>query len=718
MKKHIILLLSLLIMTQIQAQTKDQASASSNRNPLLSEWSTPYQTPPFSEIKPEHYIPAFEAAIKMAQKDINLIARNPQTATFKNTILLFDNAGEILNRVSGIFFNLLECDATPEMQEIANKVQPMITEHSNSIYLNEALFKRVKYVYEHELQQLPLTDKMLLIKVYNAFVDNGANLSDKDKEEFRKLSLELSQLTLQFGQNALAATNDWYMHITDKKELSGIPESELEIAAQKAKQKGVKGYVFDLSAPSINAIMTYADNRSLRESMFRHSCNKAYQGKYDNTNVIKKILVCRQRIAELLGYKNYAQYALHDRMAQKPENVYKLLNELEAASLPKAKKEMDSLRAFARTHGLTDELQRWDFSYYAEKQKDSLFNLNTEALKPYFQLDNVISGVFNLANELYDLSFVELKDVDVYHPDVKVYKVTRKEKLMAILYLDFHPRDTKRSGAWMTSFNEQHMDLKGNDIRPMVSLVMNFTPATSSTPSLLTFSELTTFLHEFGHALHGMLSEVPYQFISGTNTPRDFVELPSQLNENWATDALFLNNFARHYKTGELIPMQYIRQLESMRKYLAGYSSIRQLSFGYLDMMWHTIDPNSIEDVKTLERKVFDKLEVMPVIEEACMSTSFTHIFAGGYAAGYYGYKWAEMLEADAFELFAQERDKLFTAKKQKDGVITRPKSEVAQKFREHILSKGGSDDVMKMYVRFRGREPKTDALLKKSGLK
>ena len=692
-------------MSQLNAQKGKLKAvpATTEKNPLLIEWNTPFQTPPFTQIKPEHYIPAFKEAIDEAQQELLAIQQNPETPTFANTIVAMDRAGEKLNRVAGIFFNLLECDATTEMQEIANKVQPMITEYSNNIYLNEDLFRRVKHVYDHTFNDLKGADKMLLEKTYNAFLDNGANLSESNKKIFRQLTLELSQLTLLYGQNALAAKNAYTLNITDAKQLSGIPEQDLDIAKEKAKAKKLKGYLFDLSAPSSSAILRYADNRELRELLYKNSCHVADEGEYDNTQVIAKILNCRQQMAQLLGYHNYAEYALHDRMAQTSDKVYKLLDDLKEASYPFAQKEVHALKNFAQKSGLQGELQRWDFAYYSEKQKTALFKMSSEDLKPYFKLENVINGVFSLAENLYGLTFKLSPEIEVYHPDVKVYEVYRKNRMMAILYLDFHPRDTKRSGAWMTSFREESYNQNGERVCPWVSLVMNFTPSTAKHPSLLTFDEVTTFLHEFGHALHGMMTDVPYQSISGTNTPRDFVELPSQLNENWATQPEFLKTFAHHYKTGELLPTRYIEQLKEMRRYLAGYYSLRQLSFGYLDMMWHTTIAEDIKDIRAMEHKIFDEMDVMPIVKESCMSTTFSHIFAGGYAAGYYSYKWAEMLEADAFSLFEEK------------GVMNK---EVANKYVDCILSKGGSEPAMDMFAHFRGREPNIDALLKRDGLK
>lgn len=678
------------------------ASIVRNENPFVLNWDTPHQTPPFDKIKPEHYVPAFEFGIEQAKADIENIKDNLEAPTFQNTVAALDRAGLVLNRVAGVFFNLIECDSTPIMQEIANKVQPMVTQYANGVYLDPVLFNRVKQVYEHESEHLQGADKMLLERTYNAFLDNGANLPPEQKSQFNEISIELSNLTLTFGNNALAATNSWQMHITDKEELKGLPENELAIAAQRAEEKGEKGYVFDLSAPAVGAILKYADNRELRKEMFMHSCNKAYDGEFDNCENIRKILACREKLAQLLGYDNYAQYALHDRMAADCDHVYHLLDRLREASLPVAHRELDSLTTYAHTQGFEGELQRWDLQYYTEKQQQALFQLSTEDLKPYFKLENVIDGVFKLAEHLYDLRFKTASHIAVYHPDVQVYEVYRHEQFMAVLYLDFHPRSTKRSGAWMTSFREQYVDGQGQDVRPLVSLVMNFTPSTTEHPSLLSFGEVTTFLHEFGHALNGMLSEVPYQTISGTNSPRDFVELPSQLNENWATEPEFLQTFARHYQTGEMIPEKYVEQLKKMRQFMAGYACVRQLSFGYLDMMYHTTPSVEIQDIHAKEREVFDPLDVLPVVPEACMSPSFGHIFAGGYAAGYYGYKWAEMLEADAFSMFQEE------------GVMNR---NTAARYLQCILSKGGSVPAMEMFKNFRGREPEIDALLRRDGL-
>lgn len=674
-------------------------------NPFQKNWTTPRQTPPFNEIKTEHYLPAFEQAIIDAKQDIERIVNNVETPDFQNTIVALDRAGEQLSTVADIFFNILECNGDDEMQATAEKVQPLLVQYENEVYQHQGLFARVKAVYEQQQtdQALQGAEKILLKKTYDAFVSGGANLQESDKQRFRDLSLELANRQLDFGQRSLKATNAWFVHLEkESPRLSGIPESARAIAAQKAADKGLDGYLFDLSAPDVNTVLSYADDRSLREEVYLHSSKKAYLDEFDNCENIKGILKCREEIAHLLGYEHYAHYALRNRMAKDLPHVYQLLDDLKAAALPAARREIEELKQFAVGQGFEGTFERWDLSYYMEKLRQQKFSLDMEKLKVYFPLNQVIDGVFKLAENLYGLSFVQSHDIQPYHPEVQVFEVFRGEKFMAVLYLDFHPRSTKRSGAWMTEFRDQYVDADGQDVRPWVSLVMNFTPPTAEQPSLLTFNEVNTFLHEFGHALNGMLSEVPYASLSGTHSPRDFVELPSQLNENWLTEPEFLRTFARHHQTGELIPGEYVAQLKKMEQFMAGYLCVRQLSFGYLDMMWHTMPAKDVDDVRALERSVFDTLEVLPVVPGTCMSTTFGHLFSGGYAAGYYGYKWAEMLEADAFSLFKET------------GVMNK---ETAKRYLETILSKGGSVDAMEMFVNFRGREPKIDALLERDGL-
>lgn len=673
------------------------------KNPLVAEWKTPFQTPPFDLIKIEHYLPAFEYAIKKAKEEISTIANQKSAPTFENTIVALDRSGALLNRISGVFFNMLSANTNPEMQKLAQEISPILTSHSNELYHNVPLFNRVLEVYKSKDKLKNDEDKILLEKTYKAFINSGAQLNETDKEIYNSLSLELSKQSLLFGENVLAATNSFEVIFPTSEGLQGIPENALSIAQAKAKEKGQEGYLFDLSAPSYGVIMKYADDRKLREKFFIQYNTRATDGEYDNKTTILEIVSLRYKMAKLLGYETYADYVLQDRMAENPKNVYSLLEELLKVSVPMAEKEMQELTNYAKSLGLEGELQRWDFSYYAEKYKNKRFDLTDEMLKPYFKLENVIDGVFNLTKKLYNLTYKENSKIPVYHTDVKAYEVYRGKQFMGVLYLDFHPRASKRGGAWMTSFREQSIDAKGNNVRPLVSLVMNFTPSTPENPSLLTFDEVTTFLHEFGHGLHGLLSNVTYESISGTNVPRDFVELPSQIMENWGTDPEFLKMFAYHYKTKKLIPQELIQKLKDVDNYLAGYSFCRQLSFGYLDMMWHTTLPDQIIDVFEMERNATSKMELFPIVDGTCMSTSFSHIFAGGYAAGYYGYKWAEVLDADAYAYF------------QEKGVYNK---EVADAFVENILSKGGSKKAMDLYIQFRGREPKVDALLKRSGLK
>lgn len=688
---------------KMKTETTTVIDGDIQKNPLVAEWKTPFQTPPFDLIKIEHYLPAFEFAIKTAKEEIYMIANQKSTPTFENTIIALDRSGALLNRISGVFFNMLSANTNPEMQKLAQEISPILTSHSNELYHNLPLFNRVLEVYKSKDKLKNEEDQMLLEKTYKAFVNSGAQLSELDKEIYSSLSLELSRLSLLFGENVLAATNSFEVVFSSKDGLEGIPDNALSIAQAKAKEKGQEGYLFDLSAPSYGVIMKYADDRKLREKFFIQYNTRATEGEYDNRSTIVELVSLRYKMANLLGYETYADYVLQDRMAENPKNVYNLLEELLKVSLPMAEKEMAELANYARSLGLEGDFQRWDFSYYSEKYKNKRFDLTDEMLKPYFKLENVIEGVFKLTKKLFDLTYKENTKIPVYHADVKAYEVFRGKQFMGVLYLDFHPRASKRGGAWMTSFREQSVDAKGNNVRPLVSLVMNFTPSTPDNPSLLTFDEVTTFLHEFGHGLHGLLSNVTYESISGTSVPRDFVELPSQIMENWGTDQEFLKMFAYHYKTKKLIPQELIQKLKDVDNYLAGYSFCRQLSFGYLDMMWHTTQPEQIVDVFEMERIATSKMELFPIVEGTCMSTSFSHIFAGGYAAGYYGYKWAEVLDADAYALFEEK------------GVYNK---EVADAFVENILSKGGSKKAMDLYIQFRGREPKVDALLKRSGLK
>ena len=670
-------------------------------NPLLAAWDTPHETPPFSEIKLSDYEPAFDAAIACSRAEVEAIVKNPKKPTFGNTIVALERQGELLNRISGLFFNLLEADSSDEMQEIAQRVQPKLTELSNDISLDPELFARVKYVYEHP-GRLKKEDKKLLENTYKGFARSGAALSDADKELYRQYSSELSALTLQFGQNALAATNAFTLNITDPKVVAELPAFVKEGMAAEAKARGEKGWTVTLQYPSYLPFMTYSSNRTLKEKLWRASGSKALGGEYDNTGIVKKIVNTRLKMANLLGYKCYADYVLENRMAENTKTVNDFLAELLAETKSYADADYRMVADYAASLGFKGELMPWDWAYYTEKYKDEKYALNDELVKPYLKLENVKKGVFMLANKLYGLNFTPNEKIAVYHPDVTAYDVTDADgRFMAVLYLDFFPRASKRSGAWMTEFRGTKIE-DGVKTRPLVSLVMNFTKPTETTPSLLTFDEMETFLHEFGHALHGMLGEGKYESLTGTSVYRDFVELPSQIMENWATEKEFLDLWAVHYETGEPIPAEIVDRIVAAQNYLAAYANVRQLSFGMTDMAWHTLTEPFDGDVEQFEVASMAPTQVMPVIAGTAMAPSFGHIFSGGYAAGYYGYKWAEVLEADAFSLFKEK------------GIFSR---EVASSFRDNILSKGGTEHPMKLYVRFRGHKPETKALIEKMGL-
>ncbi len=671
-------------------------------NPLLAEWTTPHETAPFSTIELAHYEPAFDAAIACSRAEIDAIVNNPKKPSFVNTIVALERQGELLGRVSGLFFNILEADATDEMQEIAQRVQPKLTQLSNDISLNPELFARVKAVYEHPGWCLSSEDKKLLEDTYKSFARSGAALSEADKELYRQYTTELSALTLQFGQNSLAATNAFTLNITDPARVAELPTFVKETLAADAKARGQKGWTVTLQAPSYIPFLTYSSDRALKEQLWRASNSRALGGAYDNTEVIRKIVDTRLKIANLLGYKNYADYVLENRMAENTPTVQNFLQELLTATKSHADADYKRVNDYAASLGFEGALMPWDWAYYSQKYKDAHYSLNDELIKPYLQLENVKKGVFLLANKLYGLNFTPNPDIEVYHPDVTAYDVTDAEgRFMAVLYLDFFPRETKRAGAGMTEFRGAKT-VDGKEVRPHVSLVMNFTKPTETEPSLLTFDELETFLHEFGHALHGMLGEGSYESLTGTSVYRDFVELPSQIMENWATEKEFLDLWAVHYKTGEPIPSEIVDRIIAAKNYLAAYANVRQLSFGMTDMAWHTLTEPFTGDVAAFEQSAMAPTQVLPVVEGTAMSPAFTHIFAGGYAAGYYGYKWAEVLEADAFSLFKEK------------GIFN---PEVSGAFRKHILSKGGSEHPMELYVRFRGHKPETQALIDKMQL-
>lgn len=669
-------------------------------NPLLQ----PFNTAPFSKIKNEHFLPAISKLIAETKAEIDEITSNSEAPTFKNTVEALENTGEQLDRATSIFFNLNSAETNDEIQKIAQEVSPMLTEFSNDMLLNETLFEKIKTVYNQK-DSLNLSEEqhMLLDKKYKAFSRNGANLSEEKKTQLRKIDAELSKLKLTFGENVLAETNKFELHITNEKDLSGLPEGVIEAAAQTAEEKEKEGWVFTLDYPSYVPFMTYADNRELRKKLaIAFGAKGFHNDALDNQQNVLQIANLRHQRANLLGYNSHAHFVLEERMAETPEKVKSFLNELLEKAKPAAQKEFDELTAFAKELDGIDHLEKWDGAYYSEKLKQKLFNLDDEKLKPYFELKNVINGVFTVAEKLYGLYFEEVQNIDKYHADVKTYEVKDDEgELVAIFYADFHPRAGKRNGAWMTSYKPQQIR-DGKNERPHISIVCNFTKPTASKPSLLTFNEVTTLFHEFGHALHGMLANTHYPSLSGTSVYWDFVELPSQILENWCYEKETLELFATHYKTGELIPMEYVEKIKESATFLEGMATLRQLSFGMLDMAWHGQDPSGIKDVKAFEVAAFDDTQLYPDVKENCMSTSFSHIFQGGYSAGYYSYKWAEVLDADAFALFKQE------------GIFNK---KVADRFKGFVLSQGGTMDPMELYIKFRGQKPDPEALLKRAGL-
>ena len=671
-------------------------------NPLLAEWNTPHQTPPFDQIKLEHYMPAFETAIAVSRAEVDAIVNNPAKPTFANTILALEQQGALLDRIGGVFFNLNEADTSDELQAIAIEIQPKLTALSNDVSLNPELFKRVKYVYENPGLFLSKEDKALLEDTYKGFVRGGANLSEQDKELYRQYTGELSGLTLKFGQNSLAATNAFSYNITDKKLVEELPDFVKEGLAMEAKARGEKGWTVTLKAPSYGPFMTYSSQRAIKEKLWKAYNSRALGGEFDNSDNIRKITSLRLKIANLLGYECYADYVLDNRMAQNTPTVLSFLEELRSATIEYAAKDVEDIAQYAASLGLEGQLMPWDFGYYSEKYKNEKYAVSDELVKPYLKLDNVIDAVFMLANRLYGLTFTPAENITVYHPDVTAYEVKDNNgEHLAVLYLDFFPRASKRSGAWMTEFRGTSVE-NGTETRPLVSLVMNFTKPTETTPSLLTFDELTTFLHEFGHSLHGMLAKGKYESLNGTSVYRDFVELPSQIMENWAYEKEYLDLWAKHYQSGETMPVELIEKIVAAKNYLAAYMNIRQLSFGLTDMAWHTLKEPYTGDVEAFEKASMESTKVVPAIEGTAMATAFGHIFSGGYAAGYYGYKWAEVLAADGFSLFQQNG--IFDAK-------------TAAAFRK-LLSSGGQVHPMELYVDFRGHKPQTQALIDQMKLK
>ena len=670
-------------------------------NPLLS----PFDTAPFSKIKNNHFKPAFLKAIETARTEIDAINSNTDTPTFENTIETLEFSGYQLDRISNVFFNLNSAETNEEIQKIAQEVSPLLSEFGNDITLNEELFKRIKSVYEQKDElNLSVEQNTLLDKRYKSFSRNGANLPEDKKKRLREIDAESSKLKLKFGENILAETNKYQKYITSESDLEGLPDGAKEAAAQLAKTKDKdEGWMLTLDYPSYIPFMKYAKNRALRKELSFAFGSKSFKGdELDNQENVLKIAKLRYERANLLGYKTHAHFVLEERMAKTPEKVHSFLNELLEKAKPAAEREFKQLEEFAKELDGIDQLEKWDSSYYSEKLKQKLFSLNDEQLKPYFKLENVINGVFEVAEKLFGLQFEEVSDIDTYHEEVKTYRVYDTEKnFISIFYADFHPRAGKRGGAWMTSFKSQWKK-DGENVRPHISNVCNFTPSTETKPSLLTFNEVTTLFHEFGHGLHGMLANTTYPSLSGTSVYWDFVELPSQVMENWCYEKEALELFAKHYETGEIIPMNLVQKIKESATFQEGMTTLRQLSFGLLDMSWHGTDPTNIINVKAHETEAFTGTNLYPDTAETCMSTAFAHIFQGGYSSGYYSYKWAEVLDADAFSYFKEK------------GVFNK---EVATKFKEHVLSKGGTENPMVLYKRFRGAEPKVEALLERAGL-
>ena len=679
-------------------------SSCNMKNPLLVESTAPFGAPQFDKIENEHYLPAFEAGIAEAKAEIDAIVANEEEPTFENTIEAMEYAGQTLNKVASIFYALMEANTNETMQEIAEQISPMLTEYSMYVSLNNDLFQRVKAVYEKKDELGLAQDQMKLLEDnYKSFVRGGANLSDEDKALYSKWSEELSLTTLQFSKNVLAATNAYTLHITDSADLAGLPEFVKTMAAETASEKGLEGWAFTLQAPSYSPFLKYSENRELRKDIWTAYNTRAIGGEFDNTEIVKKIVDLRIKIANILGYETYADYALEERMAKSKTTVNEFIRNLLEPSLPFAKKDVADVFAFAKKNGFEgSRLESWDFSYWSEKYQQAEYSLSAEELKPYFQIESCIDAVFGLATRLYGISFTELDNVPVYHEDVKVYEVKDADgSHLALFYADFFPRASKRGGAWMTDFRGQSIR-NGVEYRPFITIVCNFTKPTADAPALITHDELTTFLHEFGHALHGIFAQGRYPSLTGTSVSRDFVELPSQIMENWAFEPEYLNSFAKHYQTGEPIPAELIEKIVAAKNYLAGYGQVRQLHFGYLDMAWHTLTELPAESTVEFEQKVLAPYAVMPAVEGSAFSTSFSHIFSGGYSAGYYSYKWAEVLEADAFSLFKEK------------GIFN---TEVSNSFRKEILEKGGAEDEAVIYRNFRGHDPEPQALMEKLGL-
>ena len=700
------------------ATTVLAVSATSNPFFNYKNWKTPHGTYPFNEIHAEHYMPAFEEAMKQGLKEIDDIVNNPAAPTYANTIEAYEKSGEMLSVVAGCFYNLTNSETNDTLQQIEMELSPKLSEYSSTIRLNEGLFLRIKAVYDQRAKlKLNKAQQKLLEDIYESFANNGANLSPEDKQVYRELTAKLSQLTLQYGQNVLKATNAWTMLITDEALLAGLNDDTKSVLRTNAEKKGLDGWLLNLKPTTTIPVMQDLDNRDIRRELYMANASKCVGGEFDNTGIIVEIVNTRLALAKLFGKKTYAEKSLYKTMAETPENVYKLLDQLRDAYMPAALAEVQEVEDYAKAHGFyAAHIQPWDFSYYSKKLKKEKFAISDDDLRPYFELESVKKGVFGLAEKLYGLKFKENKNIQVYHPEVTAYEVfDEKGKYLAVYYADFHPRDGKRGGAWMNDFQPQYMVGK-KDHRPHIVNVMNFTRPTAEKPALFTYDEVRTFLHEFGHALHGMLTRCQYAAQSGTNVPRDFVELPSQFNENFIDEKEFLDTFAKHYETGASLPQELLDKMHASQTFMAAYACARQLSFGYLDMAWHSLEQpfevnetiGTVESVTRFSDKAMEQVKVLPTVPGTQMCCAFTHIFSGGYAAGYYSYKWSELLDADAFSVFKEAQ--------KKSGTIFDKKA--AKRFRENILEKGGTERAMDLYLRFRGGEPTINALLERDGIK
>ena len=694
-------------------------AATAATNPFFDykNWKTPHGAYPFNEIHAEHYMPAFEEAMKQGLEEIDAIVNNPAAPTFENTIEAYERSGELFSIVAGCFYNLTSAETNDTLQQIEMELSPKMSEYFSNIRLNEGLFRRIKEVYEKADRKKLRPDQIkLLDDVYESFANNGANLSDQDKQTYRELTAKLSKLTLTYSQNVLKATNAWTMLITDESLLAGLNDDTKDILRNNAKQKDQEGWMLNLKPTTYIPVMQDLDNRDIRRELYMAYNTRCVGGEFDNTGIIVEIVNTRLALAKLFGKKTYAEKSLHKTMAETPENVYRLLDQLRDAYMPAARREVEELQEYASAHGLYTTLQPWDFSYYSKKLKQEKYAISDDDLRPYFELENVKQGVFGLAKRLYGITFKENKQIPVYHPEVTAYEVfDEKGKFLAIYYADFHPRDGKRGGAWMNDYQPQYVQ-NGVDHRPHIVNVMNFTRPTADKPALFTYDEVRTFLHEFGHGLHGMLTRCYYASQSGTNVPRDFVELPSQFNENFIDEKEFLDTFAKHYQTGKTIPQDLLDKMHASQTYHAAYACVRQLSFGYLDMKWHSLEqPFAVNEQLGTQESVIrfcndamEQVRVMPNVPGTQMATAFTHIFSGGYAAGYYSYKWSEVLDADAFSVFK-------AAAKKRGGTIFDKKS--AQRFRENILERGGTEEAASLYRKFRGQEPTVNALMERDGI-